>query len=53
MIIKNAIVCDADGERDVDVRVEDGIVTEIGSSLVGENITDAARCLPYPLANRH
>ncbi|MDQ1244530.1 MAG: hypothetical protein QG565_870, partial [Campylobacterota bacterium] len=31
MVIKNATVCDIDGEREVDVRIEDGVVTEIGS----------------------
>ncbi|MDF1883460.1 amidohydrolase family protein [Sulfurimonas sp. SAG-AH-194-C21] len=41
MIIRNAIVCDADGERNVDVRIEDGVISEIGSSLSGEEIIDA------------
>ncbi|MDF1877844.1 amidohydrolase family protein [Sulfurimonas sp. SAG-AH-194-L11] len=33
MLIKNALVCDVDGERKVDVCIEDGFVTEIGTSL--------------------
>ncbi|MDQ1267934.1 MAG: hypothetical protein QG560_577, partial [Campylobacterota bacterium] len=33
MLIKNATVCDIDGERAVDVRIEEGLVTEIGSGL--------------------
>lgn len=41
MIIKNAIVCDADGERSVDVRVEDGLISEIGENLIGKDVLDA------------
>jgi len=41
MVIRNAIVCDADGERSDDVRIEDGVVTEIGTSLNDEDILDA------------
>ncbi|MDF1878867.1 amidohydrolase family protein [Sulfurimonas sp. SAG-AH-194-C20] len=41
MLIKNAIVCDVDGERNVDVRVEDGVITEIAESLSGNDILDA------------
>ncbi len=41
MIIKNAIVCDADGERSVDVRLEDGLISEIGENLIGKDVLDA------------
>ena len=41
MLITNAIVCDKDGERNVDVRIEDGVITEIGSNLTGANVVDA------------
>jgi len=41
MLIKNAIVCDADGEREVDVRIEDGLITEIGLYLSAEDELDA------------
>jgi len=41
MLIINAKVCDINGERDVDVRVEDGVVVEIGTSLEGEERVDA------------
>ena len=41
MIIKNSILCDVNGEREVDVRIEDGIVTEIGANLSGDKIIDA------------
>ncbi|MDB2562263.1 amidohydrolase family protein [Sulfurimonas sp.] len=41
MIIKNAIVCDVNGERKIDVRIENNIVTEIASNLSGGEIVDA------------
>jgi dihydroorotase len=41
MVISNAVVCDANGERKVDVRVEDGVVLEIGVGLRDENTIDA------------
>lgn len=41
MIIKNAIVCDVNGERSVDVRVEDGLISEIGENLIAEDVLDA------------
>lgn len=41
MIIKNAIVCDANGERQVDVAIENGLISQIGSSLEGSEIVDA------------
>lgn len=41
MIITNAIVCDVDGERRVDVKIEDGSVVEIGDNLQGGDCIDA------------
>lgn len=41
MIIKNAIVCDVNGERSVDIRVEDGLISEIGKNLIAEDVLDA------------
>ncbi|MEA3228957.1 MAG: amidohydrolase family protein [Campylobacterota bacterium] len=41
MVISNAIVCDVNGERKIDVRVEEGIVTELGKNLQSKNIVDA------------
>lgn len=41
MLIINAIVCDVNGERNVDVRIENGVVVEIGSSLSDEKTIDA------------
>lgn len=33
MLIKNAKICDANGERDADVRILDGLIVEIGEGL--------------------
>ncbi len=41
MVIHNAIVCDVNGERKVDVRIENNIITEIGANLEDEKIIDA------------
>ncbi len=41
MVISNAVICDIHGERELDIRVEDGLVTEIGKNLVDSNILDA------------
>ncbi|MFK5938279.1 MAG: amidohydrolase family protein [Sulfurimonas sp.] len=41
MLISNAVVCDVNGERKVDVRIEDNVVTEIGIDLDDENCIDA------------
>ena len=41
MVVSNAIVCDVNGEREVDVRIEDGIITEIGSNLTCKEIVEA------------
>jgi len=41
MVIANAVVCDVNGEREVDVRVEDGVICEIGLNLIDENIIEA------------
>ncbi|MBW6488775.1 metal-dependent hydrolase [Sulfurimonas sp.] len=49
MVIKNATVCDIDGEREVDVRIKEGVVTEIGSGLQGGEIIDAKGQYLLPL----
>jgi len=41
MVISNAIVCDVHGEREVDVRIEDGVICEVGENLQDTNILDA------------
>ena len=40
MVISNVIVCDANGERDLDVRIDNGKITEIGKSLKDEESVD-------------
>lgn len=49
MIIKNARVCDAQGEREVDVRVADGVVVEMGANLQGDEFIDAKGLYLLPL----
>ena len=39
MLITNAKVCDINGERDVDVRIEEGVIVEIGVGLTAETDT--------------
>ena len=41
MLISNAVVCDVNGEREVDVRIEDGIIVEIGENLSDVETLDA------------
>ena len=41
MVIKNAILCDVNGETRSDVRIEDGIIKEIAPTLESEEIIDA------------
>ena len=49
MVISNAIVCDANGEKRADVKIEDGIITEIGSNLNSEEMIDAKGMYLMPL----
>ncbi len=41
MIIKNAVLCDANGERKGDVEITDGIITKIAQNLDGDRLIDA------------
>lgn len=49
MVVSNAIVCDVDGERAVDIRIEDGIITEMGSNLSCSETVDANGSYFMPL----
>ncbi|MDQ1264723.1 MAG: dihydroorotase [Campylobacterota bacterium] len=49
MVIKNAIVCDANGEREADIQIEEGVITKIGSNLSHTNSIDAKGCYFLPL----
>ena len=41
MVIKNTILCDVHGERKEDIRIIDGIITEIGKNLQDSEVLDA------------
>ena len=41
MLISNAVICDVNGERELDVRIENGVVTEIGTNLKDTDTLDA------------
>ncbi len=41
MLITNAIICDINGERELDVRIEDGVIVEIAENLHDEETFDA------------
>lgn len=48
MIISGAIICDINGERRSDVRIEEGVVTQIGENLSGDEIIKADGCYLIP-----
>ncbi|MBU1658764.1 dihydroorotase [bacterium] len=49
MVVSNVIVCDAHGEKSGDVRIEDGVITEIGSNLKDTQIIEAHGAYFMPL----
>lgn len=49
MVIVNAIICDANGERKEDIRIENGIIVEIGKNLTCSEIIDANGAYFMPL----
>lgn len=49
MVISNAVVCDINGEKQADVRIENGVITEIGTDLKGAEIIDAKGAYFMPL----
>ncbi len=50
LLIRGGRVVDIDGERNVDVRIADGVVTEVGEALAadGAEVLDAAGCIVTP-----
>lgn len=48
MIISGAIICDINGERRLDVRIDDGMITQIGENLTGDEIMMADGCYLIP-----
>jgi dihydroorotase len=49
MVVSNAIVYDVNGEREADIRIENGIITEIGSNLNDLEIINAEGAYFMPL----
>ncbi|MCW8954405.1 MAG: dihydroorotase, partial [Sulfurimonas sp.] len=49
MVISKAIICDVNGERKVDIRIEDGVIKEIGSNLCSDETIDADGSYFMPL----
>jgi len=48
MVISDVIICDARGERRGDVRIEEGIITQIGENLTDAEIIPATGCYLLP-----
>ncbi|MGD9969076.1 MAG: amidohydrolase family protein [Sulfuricurvum sp.] len=48
MVISGAIICDVYGERSGDVRIQNGVVVEIGDHLEDEEVIDASGCYLLP-----
>ena len=49
MLIKNAIICDVDGERESDILIENGFISKIGTNLSSEDSIDANGSYFMPL----
>jgi len=49
MVIQNSVICDVNGEREVDIRIEEGIITEIAPSLSCCDIIEAKGMYFVPL----
>ena len=49
MVIQNAVICDANGEKKEDILIEDGIITQIGSNLSDSDVFDAKGSYFMPL----
>ncbi|CAB4886990.1 unannotated protein [freshwater metagenome] len=47
-VIKGGTVLDQRGEKRVDVRIEGGLVTEVGAALQGDRMLDASGCIVSP-----
>ncbi|QOY51026.1 dihydroorotase [Candidatus Sulfurimonas baltica] len=49
MVIQNAVICDCDGQREADIRIEDGVITQIDVNLSDAHIVDAKGSYFMPL----
>ena len=48
VVIKGGTILDQRGEQVGDVRIEGGVITEVGSSLTGDRVLDASGCMVSP-----
>jgi dihydroorotase len=48
MVISNVIICDARGQRTGDVRIEAGLITQIGDNLTDDEVIGASGCYLLP-----
>lgn len=48
MVISDVIICDAHGERKGDVRIEEGVITEIGENLADHDVIVGSGCYLLP-----
>jgi len=48
MVIANALICDVHSQRNGDVRIQNGVIVEIGDSLVDDEVIDGSGCYLLP-----
>lgn len=48
VVIKGGTILDQRGEQVGDVRIEGGVITEVGQSLTGDRVLDASGCMVSP-----
>ena len=48
VVIKGGTILDQRGEQVGDVRIEGGVITEVGLSLTGDRVLDASGCMVSP-----
>ncbi len=48
VVIKGGTILDQRGEQVGDVRIEGGVITEVGLSLTGDHVLDASGCMVSP-----
>lgn len=48
MVIANALICDAHSQRQGDVRIQNGVIVEIGDSLTDDERIDGSGCYLLP-----
>ena len=48
VVIKGGTILDQRGEQVGDVRIEGGVITEVGPSLTGDRVLDASDCMVSP-----